>query len=107
MQHRFRLRIAHSTPGVDARVRVRRAAALFLAVRNSELWDRAAKQWWLAAAPTHAAAPDALSVDQPSTTLSTAPSGRASKLVFGAISAAMPSRSMMRAIAAPLWPSLT
>src|SRR5215475_6782191 len=55
MQHRFRLRIAHSRPGVDGRVRAQRPAPLFLPFRNSDPWDPAAKQWWLAAAPAHAA----------------------------------------------------
>src|SRR5262245_21646 len=38
----------------------------FSALRNSDLWDRAAKQWWLARAPTHAAALGALALE-PST----------------------------------------
>src|SRR5262245_10702476 len=57
MQHRFRVRIARSRPGADARVRAQQAAPLFLPFRKSESWDRVAKQWRLAAAPTHAAAP--------------------------------------------------
>src|SRR5215831_781023 len=47
MQHRFRLRIAHLRPGVDARVRAQRAEPLFLPPRNLAPLDRAAKQWWL------------------------------------------------------------
>src|SRR5262245_14210054 len=65
MQHRFRLRIAHSRPGVDGRVRAQRPAPLFLPFRNSDPWDPAAKQWWLAAAPAHAAVLGALAVEDP------------------------------------------
>src|SRR6266487_3329710 len=45
--------------------RAQRAAPLSLPFQKLDPWDPAAKQWWLAAAPTHAATPGALAVEHP------------------------------------------
>src|SRR5262249_27025579 len=56
MQHRFRVGIRHPGSGGDARVREPRSPHHALLFQNLDYLDCAARRWWLAAAPAHAAA---------------------------------------------------